>query len=189
MKQLFLSMILGLFALTAQADYFTAAYVHSDLEVDTPFNEVFDDDANGFLVGYGWQTAKPWLSIELTYTDFGDSDKSFYDGELTTAYEGKAVDLWLVGRLSPFSITENRPLNIVPRVGLTAASSQASIEDISFSDTGVGYAYGIGLELANVVPSVDVYVDYRRYQVDMVYGYQAVTFDPATINAGLTWHF
>ena len=206
---------LTLFAGHALADYVTGAYVDTDLEVDQPFNQLMDDDANGFLIGYGW-TVKPWLAVEVTYTDFGDSSKTQAESynvykytvteSLTGTYEGKALDLWLVGRFSPVSITKDRPLNIVPRLGLTAASSQGTLTylqtvtlggnvvyqdglSVSESDSGVGYAYGIGLEVANVITNMDVYVDWRKHEVEMVFAGQRVDFDPSSIQAGINWHF
>lgn len=219
MKRTFVSILLALFAFAgmsaANADYLTGAYVDTDLEVDSPFNDILDDDANGFLIGYGWETPHSWLFVEMTYTEFGDSDNSqseTYEGKyytvtetLTGEYEGRAIDLWLVGRFSPFSITEKRPINIVPRVGLTTAQSFASLKynatyddgevvrnqgyEIEADDTGVGFAYGIGLEVANVIPNIDVYLDYRKHEVEMVYANERVDFDPSTYQLGINWHF
>jgi opacity protein-like surface antigen len=53
----------------------------------------------------------------------------------------------------------------------------------------VGYVYGIGIEVANVINNVDVFVDYRKHEVDMAYIGQRVDFDPATIQVGLNYHF
>ena len=188
----------------------------SDQEVDAPFNQAFNDSASGFMIGYGWDTPHSWLSVEMTYTDFGDSDKTisdsytYYDYDITETlngkYEGKALDLWLVARFSPVNITKTRPLNIVPRVGLTAASSRGSLNyrevvsvegdvmydqsaRVSASDSGIGYAYGIGLEVASVVKNVDIFVDWRKHEVEMVYAGQVVDFDPSSIQAGVNWHF
>jgi len=221
MKKITITFLLALFGFAAMASveaspYITGAYVDTDLEVDAPFNQAFDDDANGFMLGFGWQTSHPWLAVELTYTDFGDSSKSISDsyvrGDYSItetfegSYEGKAADLWLVGRFSPMNITENRPLNIVPRVGISAASSRAGInynqtysvegevvysrnDRASVTDSGIGYAYGIGLEVANVLPGLDVFVDYRKHEVEMVYAGQVVDFDPSTYQLGVNYHF
>lgn len=213
-KALFLTLIL--FSGYAFADYFTAAYVDTDMEVDEPFNEVLDDSASGFLIGYGWETPHDWLFVEMTYTQFGDVDGSMTDTykdwiydvteTIQGEYEGQALDLWLVARFSPLNITKDRPLNIVPRVGITAASSQGTLKkretgsvegevvyddqyEVSDSTAGIGYAYGIGLEVANVVPNVDVFVDWRKHEVPMAYLGEKVDFDPSTIQAGLNWHF
>jgi len=221
MKKTAIGLLLVLFGFAAMASvkaapYITGAYVDTDLEVDAPFNQAFNDDASGYMLGFGWQTSKPWLAVELTYTDFGDSSKAIVDTyvrddytsteTLTGTYEGKAADLWLVGRFSPINITDNRPLNIVPRVGITAASSRASINynqtvtnegeviysnsaRASVTDSGIGYAYGIGLEVANVLPGMDVFIDYRKHEVEMVYAGQVVDFDPSTYQLGINYHF
>lgn len=220
MRKTLTAIILALFGFaglsTVNADYLIGAYVDSDLEVDTPFDNAFDDDANGWMIGYGWGTSHPWLSLELTYTEFGDSNYTFTDSysyyiydvneTYNTSYEGEALDFWLVARFTPFYITENRPLKIVPRLGLTAASSQGTLNytqtvssegevigsnsaSASDSDSGVGYAYGLGIEIGNVIPNVDVFVDYRKHEVEMVYLGERVDFDPSSWQLGLNWHF
>ena len=77
-----------LLSVSAYADYVTGAYVDTDLEVDAPFNGVYDDEANGFMVGYGWATPHKWLFVELSYTDFGDSDNTISD-----TYENKYLKI------------------------------------------------------------------------------------------------
>lgn len=205
MKKLLIA-TLFLFTGYAQADYLTAAYVDSDLEVDAPFNQLFDDDANGFLIGYGWDTLHPWLAVEITYTDFGDSNngagyvENGYSESVNFQYEGQALDLWLVGRFSPFEITKDRPLYIVPRLGFAVAQSQGTFSynyttptssysySESDSDAGVGYAYGIGVEVM-ATQNLGVFVDWRKHEVDMVYLGQKVDFDPSSVQLGLNWHF
>lgn len=219
MKRTLTSILLALFAFAgmsaANADYFTAAYVDSDLNVDSPYNTYLDDDANGFLIGYGWETPHSWLFVEMAYTDFGDSsettsatqqfDRYTLSETLKGNYEGRAIDLMLVGRFSPFDLTRNRPIYVVPRVGLTTAQSFADLEytqtyndgevsrtntaKVSADDTGVGYMYGIGLEVANVIQDVDVYLDWRQHEVEMVYLGERVDFDPTTYQLGINWHF
>lgn len=219
MKRTFVSIMVALFAFAgmsaAKADYVTAAYVDSDLNVDSPFDQLLDDDANGFMVGYGWETPHSWLFIEVAYTDFGDSDNtlsSTYQGEsytltetLNGEYEGRAIDLMLVGKFRLFSVTEKRPFLIVPRIGFTTAQSFANLEysqtyndgevsrtngyEVDADDTGVGYMYGIGLEVGNVIQNMDIFLDWRQHEVEMVYAGQRLDFDPSSLQLGLNWHF
>lgn len=211
MKKTLTAIILALFGFaglsTANADYLIGSYVDSDLEADSPFNEVFDDDANGWMIGYGWDTPHSWLSLELTYTDFGDSSETlvfqddYYTETYNNTYEGEALDFWLVGRFSPFSIDDKRKVNIVPRVGLSAMHSRGTInytaeykgtvysESLSADDSTIGYAYGLGLEVTNVLPNTDFFVDWRKHEGEMVYLGQVVDFDPSSIQAGINWHF
>lgn len=207
MKKLLIGIAALIFSVSVHADYLTAAYVDSDLEVDTPFNQAFDDDANGFLIGYGWETAHPWLAIELTYTDFGDSNKTlfedsgYYTETYNNSYEGEALDLWLVGRFSPISIDSKRKVNIVPRVGLSAMHSRGTInytleykgniysQSQSADDATIGYAYGLGIEITHVLPNTDFFIDWRKHEGEMVYLGHVVDFDPSSIQAGVNWHF
>lgn len=206
---IFIACMLAFTTLTpANAEqYAGVAYVATDYEIDTPFNEVLTDDTTtGLSIFYGHVTSRPWLFWEVDYTDFGDTDSTYTDGNkyvtLTEKYEynAKALSLWAVGKYGVLNIN-NKPLKVVGRVGASVvdATGRGSLTvdytegptyklEANDSDTGVGLAYGIGLEY-NVYSNLIVSADWRKRDVDLTLYNENLTFDASTYQVGLAWAF
>ncbi len=161
---------------------------------------LFDDRDRAAAIAIGKRVSDNFR-VELEYTDFGNTSLAFNDeyetclfktffchdfnDEYMTDFEAYGVTGWVVYDVFRADVSENMPLSLNVRGGISRGSMKAMVNDASVNDSDAGVAYGLGLDLS-VMENLTINASWEQHNFVFDNDFD---YNPKVAKLGATWQF
>lgn len=157
--------------------YLGASIGQSSVEIDDGLPDSFDGDDTAYKFILGIRPLD-WLAIEASYVDFGKPDDriSTIEGDATVETDVDGLSAFAVGFLAV------GPVDLFAKAGVINWDAKVNSRDLdlSGSDDGTDFAYGVGAQFR--IWSLSLRGEYEIFDIDGA-------DDVNMLSVGVTWTF